>query len=418
MINTGGFGVDVMPRYTPVDPTMVALNPANVTKGLQDAFSVATDAEKLKALKALNDEVAQLREDRVNAHRLGYQQAAADSLKRIQLAPLETTAETGKLTGQIKLQPGDLSNALTRQQIESGQLGFDSRMQPTVLNTKEQQIVTDNALQGDKSVADLNNAAVVANQSSTNLDLQSTREEIAAMQAAADLQAAQLRYKNDPSNAQYAQDLMKARATLANASAAHANAAAALADAKAKNGGRAAMTPAQMEEQIRRQGRDLTGYIKSLNSEAVAYDEASQRPISLGTYLVMSRNNDGSVKDGYKPGEDSYNAKAEALAGEVTRAEGQLRAMHATAPASSYVPKAITYPGAAVTAPISTNATPVDSVGSEQPDTNSTPDETASPAIDVSYLTPEQQDAYFWATDPANSDDPRSAEILSRLPIK
>lgn len=66
-IQTRGFTVDNMPRFTPADPTLVAFNPTSAADGMLQTFQLANSYEKLKASKALQAELEATRKGRIAA---------------------------------------------------------------------------------------------------------------------------------------------------------------------------------------------------------------------------------------------------------------------------------------------------------------------------------------------------------------
>jgi hypothetical protein len=65
MINTSGFQVRNMPRYTAPNPSLVAFTPQPIAAGMLDTFKLAQQYENLKASKALQAELESTRQARI-----------------------------------------------------------------------------------------------------------------------------------------------------------------------------------------------------------------------------------------------------------------------------------------------------------------------------------------------------------------
>lgn len=175
-IQTGGFNPTVMPTYTPVNPGLVAFNPDALNNGILSAFKVATEDEKLKAFKMQNDELAQLREDRLTAAHAKLQNEAGVDQSAMTLRPLQTGNALAGLQLTSDLQPGVRQMALTGQGFDIADQAVKRPMQSSVLATEA-------AAQPDKNVATLNDAALAAEKSSSNLDNAATASDTARIQA-------------------------------------------------------------------------------------------------------------------------------------------------------------------------------------------------------------------------------------------
>jgi hypothetical protein len=158
MINTEGFQVRNMPRYTAPNPSLVAFTPQPIAAGMFDTFKLAQQYENLKASKALQAEQAATRARRIEAENAKY-------LASIQLLPPETQAKLsalsadqpniplrGQLTGEkLRYDLGDIGAALKRQPTENEAKGVLSAIAletakneqvllPELLNTRSSEV--------------------------------------------------------------------------------------------------------------------------------------------------------------------------------------------------------------------------------------------------------------------------------------
>lgn len=146
-IQTGGFKVDVIPSYTPVDPRLVAFNPGSFTNGILSAFDVAKTYDQMKAYKLMQDELAATRDKRIAATGTGYDASIARDTGTIQTEPLKTDAINAQnqalknlvpIQGQfdvqqaknnIALQPGAFKLAQGQQDIGLQNQPYDAEAQ-------------------------------------------------------------------------------------------------------------------------------------------------------------------------------------------------------------------------------------------------------------------------------------------------
>ena len=112
MITTQGFRLSNLPRYTPVDPSLVAFNPSAATSGIMDALRVGATLEKIKADRAAAEELAATREARI-----AYENATKGAATRVapRKADLELATigfEEGALGKRYKAEDMDLLNKI------------------------------------------------------------------------------------------------------------------------------------------------------------------------------------------------------------------------------------------------------------------------------------------------------------------
>jgi hypothetical protein len=142
-INTGGFDVNVLPVYQPVDPSLAAFNPAQITHGVLDALQVGGTLQQIKAFKQHADEIAategirtkllQAQADQAaikRDHEQAIKQAAIDD----QLAQLSLTTAKAKAAGKNVEPSANLDLAKTN--LALGDVAFQQKQQPTEQGVK------------------------------------------------------------------------------------------------------------------------------------------------------------------------------------------------------------------------------------------------------------------------------------------
>ncbi len=85
-IQTRGFGLDILPQYSPVNPSLVAFNPSQIAGGAMDMSQLVKAIEKIKADRAIQAELAATKDARIAA-----QNAQNSSIA--QLSPVKTESE-------------------------------------------------------------------------------------------------------------------------------------------------------------------------------------------------------------------------------------------------------------------------------------------------------------------------------------
>ncbi len=129
-ITTQGHRLSNLPRYTPVDPSLVAFNPSAATSGIMDALKVGATLDKIRAERAAQAELAATRPTRVGATIAQDKLLEAIATKRLPnvsdqaateaaellarralagettaLSPVRTEAETARYKGIAKATP-------------------------------------------------------------------------------------------------------------------------------------------------------------------------------------------------------------------------------------------------------------------------------------------------------------------------
>ncbi len=149
-----------MPTYAPIDPRLSTIDPQALNNGILSAFNVATEDEKLKAFKLQNDELNQLREDRIAAAHADLKNKMGSSLAAMQVRPGATAITLGNQTHDLALQPGvlaldtrqqanDIGQQPTKLAMSNADLTQRAALQPQALQTtaNEQQVAAELAAQ-------------------------------------------------------------------------------------------------------------------------------------------------------------------------------------------------------------------------------------------------------------------------------
>ncbi len=102
-IQTRGFGVDVMPQFTPVNPSMVATDPNRVTAGVLQSFQLADVLAKMNAYKKLQEEQDATRQGRLASINVGNQVAVGQGQNTLSQLPAENELALSDLSHKISL---------------------------------------------------------------------------------------------------------------------------------------------------------------------------------------------------------------------------------------------------------------------------------------------------------------------------
>jgi hypothetical protein len=200
MINTRGFGVNVMPQLAAVDPALYAFDPTKISQGALQAFQVVQAADQLKAERARQQELAMTQQARIN------QQRALSELAVLNAAR------------QGAVQGGDILATNRGNELSAATAGSDLAS----LAERERVAALQRQLAGATAQGEL--SSLGANQNLANLQRQlnvaKTGEELATFKEDAEIQ----------------RDLRKAQAAEMKANAARYWAEAAKLDAAAKAG--------------------------------------------------------------------------------------------------------------------------------------------------------------------------------------
>lgn len=100
MIQTQGFQTSTIPKFTAVDPSVLALNPENATNGILTSFRIADTQSRLSAFKALQDELNATRQGRIASENAGNELKVAEAGTRIPI--LSTLANADRAAAVAK----------------------------------------------------------------------------------------------------------------------------------------------------------------------------------------------------------------------------------------------------------------------------------------------------------------------------
>lgn len=104
-INTSGFRVSNLARYTPVDPTLVGLNPNAFMSGMEGAMKIGSLREKILADRALQEELAATRESRIKRQQAENVFGASSAESQGRRLPVQEQYELAQLASNIKRLP-------------------------------------------------------------------------------------------------------------------------------------------------------------------------------------------------------------------------------------------------------------------------------------------------------------------------
>lgn len=94
-----------MPRYTPVDPSLVAMNPGAITQGAGQALQLAQALDQIRAYRAHQQELADTRLKRVQAANVGADVSIAKGNRTLEAMPLVSEVEDLRLGNERALLP-------------------------------------------------------------------------------------------------------------------------------------------------------------------------------------------------------------------------------------------------------------------------------------------------------------------------
>lgn len=129
-INTGGYGVNVLPQYTPVDANLAAFNPAAAMQGAAQGIDMVTGLQKLKDMRQIHEENAKMSAAKNKLLQAQAEQSAltADYMAKVQQQKLD--AEMSRLEHDAK--KNRLASGLLgkKSAIEEGELNLKGALQP------------------------------------------------------------------------------------------------------------------------------------------------------------------------------------------------------------------------------------------------------------------------------------------------
>ncbi len=402
-IGTGGFGVQVMPHFVAPDPNLIASHPELINAGILSSFQVASEADKLKAFKAQQDEISQLRQDRIGAISAGYKAAQAKGLADQSYIPAKNQLDLSKISGETAVQP--FTN-----QLNLGDITNKLNQQPTQQAISNAALANDAATQGDVLTAQSDTrarAAAVAGNALDSVDQQFANEKA---KLDADYQDTNLRLQNAPQTAANAMALSQAHAQyfqgLADMQKQHAE----YFKMRAANPSSPAAQNLQMAREASSLRKDMTSMLKDPIDRTMKDANGNLVPMSLGAYRAMRNLPDGSPNPDFKvdPVAEASLHEVDAMASRIN----QLHSGQATGTDAGAPPVTVGLPGSAgATGPGSVQA------GTAEP-TASSAGLTANdiPVIDVSMLPPDLAEQWQALQDnPSDPNGPALINVVTRL---
>ncbi len=150
MINTGGYQVNVLPQYAPVDPGLAAFNPSEALHGMMTAYQAAGTLDQIKAFKQHAAEVAATEGIRTKLLQtqadqqvlaLKHAQDIEDAKRAAELATLEheramapeqTKAGTAQAEATVKTAPAIANTVVGANEAAQADQAFQASQRPTL----------------------------------------------------------------------------------------------------------------------------------------------------------------------------------------------------------------------------------------------------------------------------------------------
>ncbi len=140
-ITTGGFGVNVIPQYTPVDPRLVAFDPTQISNGVLSAFQVVDNYKKMQAFNKAQAELDATRAGRIASTNSGYEANISDNDLRLATNPLTGEARNANSRATIAIAPkqtelqglqlaGDLATQPAKNELNAAAVAHQQEVQP------------------------------------------------------------------------------------------------------------------------------------------------------------------------------------------------------------------------------------------------------------------------------------------------
>lgn len=410
-INTGGYDLSQFTKL-PTTP-LVQADPDAVNNGILSQFKVATESDKLQALKMLLEENQDLHDDRQAQAHANLQNLTQQAQAAMTLRP-GATANTLYDQGTTALaQPIQRDTTLSNLNFTNSQLPVvqnTASIANSMANTAAQ---NDQATQPDALAVDANKKYIAARTSDASVDNIDQSIELAKTKLATEVQAAQDAYDNGPQDADAKRDLLAAQIRASRAQSDLEEGRAGYYNARAGGQNANVLKPGDI---IKQQAADLKEVsanqteIGKLRNEGVALDE-NGKAIPVWQYNILAKQDTDAGGKDYLPGGPKYAPQAAGINDQITFHEAQIQAIRDPKDPrkAGYVsPVTVGVPnirGSTVGSPLVQTQAPA-----------ATDSDPGAKEVDVSSLTPDQQQAYSWALE--NQDDPRAPAIWASLPSK
>ncbi len=147
-INTGGYQVQQMPTYSPLDPNRVTYGLDGVASGIQSSLNIANILANQKAFQQAQAELAATREGRLGAMN-------AQNLATIQLAPEKNLADIALAQNTAALAPSNRNAALAQNNDQLANLALKDSLRGWTDDTAAIQAQVANAVAGKKGQLDV-----------------------------------------------------------------------------------------------------------------------------------------------------------------------------------------------------------------------------------------------------------------------
>ncbi len=295
MIQTHGFGVDVMPQYSQVNPQLAAINPIETTHGILSALQIGGTLDQLKAFKQHAQEIADTEKIRTQ---LLKAQADQESIQRDRETALQEAklgaekaslaASTARDTSLTKLFP-------QRQNVESLSLENQASMLPGQGRLGLAQLATQEQVQPSLSKIAIAQAQGEAGRVQGAESIKDLQQQLAQVQAQSALDMAPDQQKlikakldDDLKNAKTDADVRRA---LNLATVAHMRASADSLTAAAEGSGRYEKDPFVKYQKMEALEQQMERKIQDLWKEPVVLPDGTRG--TLSDYFAATRNASG-----------------------------------------------------------------------------------------------------------------------------
>lgn len=120
-IQTRGFQLDVMPRFTPVDPSLVALNPDRLQSGILSSLQIRDAVGRIDAYRKLQDELEATRKARIDAANASAQLQAATATRGLGNVAIKGDVDAAEASARLKTLPFATEADIARAKLATGE---------------------------------------------------------------------------------------------------------------------------------------------------------------------------------------------------------------------------------------------------------------------------------------------------------
>lgn len=169
MINTSGFRLSQMPNYTPVDPSLVAMNPGAITQGIGASFQLANLLEQVKAQRQKRQLMDAIMQGQIEAENARNQATTATAMPGAQNT-------LGEYAFNEKVRPLRLSALEQTLPLEAERASAERKMLEPEFKYKTAKLGSDLRLLEPIEQATAAQAAATTAKANTDVNLNALRE--------------------------------------------------------------------------------------------------------------------------------------------------------------------------------------------------------------------------------------------------